>query len=109
MALAKAGKVQTLVSGAVVPWDLGLGANAVLTLTMNATLAAPSHMVPGVEYTLKVVQDTVGGWTLTFDAAYEFPGGVDPVITATADAIDVLTFWSDGTDMFLKDIQQDLL
>lgn len=103
MAFEKGGKIQTLVSGVTIPWDLGLGANAQVTLTMDGTLANPTHMVPGIDYAVKVTQDATGGWTLAFGTRYKFDGGVAPVVSAGAGVVDLLTFWSDGANMVLLD------
>ncbi|MGI0076765.1 MAG: hypothetical protein ACREAU_05085 [Nitrosopumilaceae archaeon] len=108
MSLLKAGSVKILTSAATIQWNLGLGADAQVTLTMNGILANPTGMVPGTEYSLKVIQDATGGRTLGFGTAYKFEGGVDPVITAAANAVDILTFGTDGTSMLVNTIKQNL-
>jgi hypothetical protein len=99
---------QTLTSGATVDWNLNTQQVAELTLDQNASLNAPTNLVAGGLYVLHVKQDSTGGWTLGFDAIFRFPGGTPPTITATADRSDVLTFFSDGTHLYLKSIEQNM-
>ena len=37
---------------------------------------------------------------VAYGAAYLWPGGVAPTLTATAGAVDILLWWTDGTDMY---------
>jgi hypothetical protein len=86
-------------------WNAASGQIATLTLTGNAILAAPTNLRVGT-YILHVIQDGVGGRTLDVsNAVFKWPGGVDPVATATASARDVYTFVSDGTNMYGSYIQ----
>lgn len=86
-------------------WNAANGQIATLTLTDNAILAAPTNLRVGT-YILHVIQDGVGGRTLDVsNAVFKWPGGVDPVATATASARDVYTFVSDGTNMYGSYIQ----
>lgn len=88
-----------------VAWDLSSAQSAVLTLTGNATLANPGSQQAGGTYQLMVVQDATGGRTLDFGTAYKWPGGEAPTITADADAVDILTFVSDGTSLYGAAVQ----
>ena len=91
---------QTLTDGATVNWDLLAGAFASVTLGGNRALANPSNVGPaGMSYTLKVVQDGTGSRTLSFGSAYLFAGGVDPVLSTAASAVDYIFFVSDGTNL----------
>jgi len=91
---------QTLVDGANIAWDLADGGSAEVTLAGNRTLDNPTNMVDGAIYRLRVIQDGTGTRTLAYGAGYLWPGGVAPTLTATAGAVDILLWWTDGTDMY---------
>jgi hypothetical protein len=90
---------QTLTDQAAIDWDLSAGGAAQVTLAGDRTLNAPTNMANGARYRLKVIQDGTGTRLITWDAAYRFPGGVDPCLTAAINCIDILTFDCDGTNM----------
>jgi hypothetical protein len=91
----------TLSDGANISWDLSQNQVAKVTLAGNRTLDAPSNQVAGATYILIVVQDGSGSRTLNTSAsAYKFPGGTEPTLSTGANAVDILTFVSDGSSMF---------
>lgn len=90
---------QTLTDQANIDWDLSLGGAAKVTLGGDRTLNAPTNMVDGARYRLKVIQDGTGTRLLTWNAIYRFPGGVHPALTAAINCIDILVFDCDGTYM----------
>ncbi len=91
---------QTLTDGANIAWDMDDGGSADVTLAGNRTLDNPTNMVDGAIYRLRIIQDGTGTRTLAYGAAYLWPGGVAPTLTATAGAVDILLWWTDGTDMY---------
>ena len=91
----------TLSDGANISWDLSANQVATVTLAGNRTLDAPSNQVAGATYILIVKQDGTGSRTLNTSAsAYKFPGGTEPTLSTGANAVDILTFVSDGSSMF---------
>ncbi len=87
--------------GANISWDLSQNQVAVVTLAGNRTLDAPSNQVAGATYILIVKQDGTGNRTLNTSAsAYKFPGGTEPTLSTGANAVDILSFVSDGSSMF---------
>lgn len=90
----------TLTDGATVSWDAQSNQVASVTLAGNRTLANPTNLVDGGTYMLVVKQDGTGGRTLSFSSAYKFPAGVTPSLTSTANAVDIFSFVSDGTNMY---------
>ncbi len=90
--------VQTLADGANISWNHNASRTAQVTLAGNRTLDNPTNSIEGLEYTLKIIQDATGSRTLAYGSAYKFAGGTPPTLTATANAVDVLRFWFDGTD-----------
>lgn len=91
---------QTLTDAATITWDGQTQQTAVVTLGGNRTLGAISNQVAGFTYILFVIQDGTGSRTLAYNAIYKWPAGVAPVLSTAANAIDILTFVSDGTSMY---------
>ena len=89
----------TITDAAEMTWDACNGHAATVTLGGNRCLHNPSNLAQG-SYILKVVQDGTGSRTLSTGYAYHWPGGVAPTLTTGANAVDILTFWSDGTNLF---------
>ncbi len=90
----------TLTDAATIAWNLDNAQAARVVLGDNRTLANPTNMHAGATYTLIVVQDGTGGRTLAYGNKYMWPGGTAPVLSTGIDAIDILTFISDGTNMY---------
>lgn len=82
---------QALTDGVTIAWDAALGHTGVLMLGGNRTLANPANLIDG-SYVLHVAQDVVGGRTLTYGSAYRWSGGVAPVLSVGASALDIITF-----------------
>lgn len=89
-----------LTDGTNIAWNLETAQVAYVTLEGNRTLSAPTNMKSGGTYILFVLQDGTGSRTLAYNAVYMFPGGNDPVLSTAASSIDILTFVSDGTNMY---------
>lgn len=93
-------KQRKLIDAASISWNLDTNQAAIVTLGGNRTLANPTNMKAGASYTLIVVQDGTGNRTLAYGANYKWPSGTAPVLSTAAGAIDILTFISDGTNMY---------
>jgi len=87
-------------------WNLDDAQVGTITLSANSNLNVPSNQQAGGTYILIVKQNGTGGYTLTMDGIYKFPGGLTPAVSTDPNAIDVFTFVSDGTNM-LGIAQQD--
>jgi hypothetical protein len=96
----------TLSDGSSISWDLNSNQVAKVTLGGNRTLSNPTNLVDGSVYILRVIQDGSGSRTLAYGSAYDFPGGTAPVLSTGGNAVDVLTFVCDGSNM-LGVIQQE--
>jgi hypothetical protein len=98
----------TMTASPTVSWDVSVNQTAKITLNQNITLANPSNQQAGGCYVLQITQDGVGSRLITFGSAYKFAGGVKPVLTTAAGGVDLLVFFSDGTNMlgsFLRDLK----
>lgn len=90
----------TLTDGATITWDLDTSQTAKVTLGGNRTLANPTNMNAGGTYILRIIQDATGSRTLAYNSAYLFPVGDVPTLTTTLGAVDILSCYSDGTNMY---------
>jgi hypothetical protein len=102
----------TLTAGTIT-WNTANGTYAALKLTSNSTLQI-ANLGIGTPAVLQVEQDsTTPGFNITAygvsggGGTVKWPGGSVPTITAAVDSIDIITFISDGTDIYAS-IVQDL-
>lgn len=98
-ALGTAQAEGVLVDGANVSWDVGASPRATVTLAGDRELDNPTNMKAGQVYVLRVVQDATGTRLLTTGTAYKWIGGTDAVLSVAANAVDILVFYCDGTNM----------
>lgn len=96
--------VFSLTYGATITPDWTNGSVQKVTLTGNATFAAPTNMVAGSSLTFIIVQDATGGRTGTWNGSYKFAGGT-PTLTTTANAVDVVNVFYDGS-LYLASISK---
>jgi hypothetical protein len=92
----------TATAGAAYTWTLTAG--QVLELTFgagNITTLSVSGGVAGTFYTLKLTQDGTGSRLISAYTGFKFPSGTTPTLSTGASAIDVFTFYYDGTSMLL--------
>jgi hypothetical protein len=90
---------QTLTDGASIAWNASLGRIATVTLNGARTLSNASNLRVGT-YILHVLQNTSGNSTLTFSNQYKFTANIQPSLTSNANARDMFSFVSDGTNMY---------
>ena len=90
----------TLTDATTISWNANTQQAAFVTLAGNRTLALPSNLQAGATYTLIIKQDGTGSRTLAFASGYKWNNGSVPVLTTAANAIDIITFLTDGTSMY---------
>ena len=92
---------QTLTDGATINWDVALGRVATVTLgAAGRTMAAPTNLKVGT-YILRVYQDGTGSRTITtWNAVFKWTAAVAPVLSTGASKLDIITFFSDGTNLY---------
>jgi len=81
---------------------LALTTGTVLTATLTASTPCTFTMptaVAGKSFILILTQASSGMTTATFTGV-KYPGGTAPTITATASAVDILSFVSNGTNWY---------
>ena len=95
---------QTLADGSPISWNPALGLNAGVTLVGNRTLSFSTAPPTGAYGTLVVKQDATGGRTLTLPSVANKILGSSSTTTiglsTTANAIDIVNFYFDGTNYF---------
>ena len=91
--------IATLTSSSnAVAWNLSTGQTAKHTLSENTTISAPTNMVDGGTYVLRIIQ-AAGLYTLSWNAAFDWGEGVASVEPAASGDLIVVTFTSDGSAM----------
>lgn len=95
-----AATTQTLTDGANIDWNMASGAAATVTLGGNRTMNAPTNLKAGATYVLVINQDGTGSRTLTWNSVFKWPGGVAPTLSTAASAKDIVSFYSDGTNLY---------
>lgn len=92
---AQRGGVTALTDGATITPDFSASNNFSVTLGGNRTLANPTNVVAGQSGVIKVTQDGTGSRTLAYGSSFDFAAGAAPVLTTTANAVDLLVYYVD--------------
>ena len=71
-----------------------------VTLTGNITINNPTNIEAGATYLFILKQDATGSRTVSFGTSYKFPSGTAPTLSTGANAVDILSFVSDGTNLY---------
>jgi hypothetical protein len=94
-----------ITDAATIATDCSLGNVFTVQITANRAMGAPSNQAAGSTYIWRVQQSSGGGNTLSWNSVFFFPGGTDPVLTTTANATDVISGVSDGTNIHCSFVQ----
>ena len=79
-------------------WNAASGQIAYLTLTGNTTVTITNPKVQ--TYILHAIQDATGSRIITWGSNFKWAAGIAPTLTTNASARDILSFVSDGTNMY---------
>ncbi len=83
----------SLTDAASISPNFAAGFNFTITLGGNRTMANPQNSTKvGQTGCIFIVQDGAGSRTLGYGANWKFAGGVAPVLTTTASAVDMLCY-----------------
>jgi len=93
-------KATTLTDWATISRNASLNQVCKVTLWGNRTMAWPTSLVDWGTYILRIIQDGTGSRTITWNSVFKRPWGTAPTLTATANAIDLISFVSDGTNLY---------
>jgi hypothetical protein len=92
-------QTEVVASGISFTPNFGLSNYFKFTLTGGATVNAPTNIPTGGRasvFTIAIKQSGGGGNTVTWDPAYIWQNGTPPVMTPTANAVDVFTFLAES-------------
>ena len=84
--------VQALTPGATVDVDVSVATAFTLTPDQNFTLNAPTNPSNGMVRNFVFTQGATP-YVITWNAAYQFPGGTEPALTAAANAVDFMSMY----------------
>ena len=91
--------VTALTDGANIATDGNEGSMYTVTLAGNRTLDNPTNTISGQRLTWIITQDGTGGRTLAYGTQFKWPGGVAPVLTIAAGAVDKIEAIYNGTNL----------
>jgi hypothetical protein len=90
----------TASAGVGYTWAVNTGQTLQLTFGAgNITNLSYTGAVAGTYYTLYLKQDGTGSRLISAYTGFKFPGGTLPTLSTGANAIDIFTFYYDGTSM----------
>ena len=88
----------TASSALTIDWNNGNKQYITLaTATCTLTFTAPSGPCNVI---FRIVQDTVGSRTIVWPATAKWPSGTAPTLTTTASAVDIVSFYYNGTNYY---------
>jgi hypothetical protein len=88
----------TCTVSAGIDWDAG---NKYRVILAGAAVDVKFSAPPGVtNLTLVIEQDGAGSRAASWPAAVKWPGGLAPTLSTTANAIDIASFYYDGSSYF---------
>ena len=79
-------------SSATITFDFALSCHHKVTLTQNATLAAPSNQAVGQSGSIFITQPSSGNYTVAYNSAFKFAGGTTPTASTSSDAVDRIDY-----------------
>jgi hypothetical protein len=86
--------------------NLDLSSGNVITINMTSNINTLNLNNPSVgTYLIKFVQDAIGSRTITFPSAWKWAGGITPLLTTTANKLDIVTLIYDGTNFYATIVQ----
>lgn len=94
-----AATIQTLTDGATTTWNANNGCQAIWTIGGVGRTLTITNPIAGSFYTLKLIQGTGGSNTITtYPTNTKWSGGSAPTLSTSAGAVDIISFWYDGTN-----------
>lgn len=80
-------------------WDNSNIQHVILSAA-TTSISGGTNIKNGAVYTMIVKQNATGSRVVTWGTQYKWQSGIAPVLTATANAVDIFTFISDGTNLY---------
>lgn len=79
-------------SSATITFDFASSCHHKVTLTQNATLAAPSNQAVGQSGSIFITQPSSGNYTVAYNSAFKFAGGTTPTASTSSNAVDRIDY-----------------
>ncbi|CAN5949958.1 unnamed protein product [Sphagnum jensenii] len=91
------------VTSGVITWNVSSSPVVVVQLNNGVNTLTITGMVAGAPpYRITFVQPASGAaGTVSYPANFVFPGGVTPILSMANNAVDLFSYVSDGTNMYL--------
>lgn len=105
---AQRGAVSALTDGATITPNFATANNFSVTLGGNRTLANPSNQTAGQSGAITITQDGTGSRTLAYGSNWKFSNGSAPVLTTTANAVDVLVYFVESASRITARLVSDV-
>lgn len=105
---AQRGSITVLTDGATITPDFSLNNHYEVTLGGNRTLANPTNVVAGQSGVIRIVQDGTGSRTLAYGSNFKFSNGAAPVLTTTANAVDLLVYFVESSSRIAARLVSDV-
>ena len=87
-----AGAISALTYAATTTIDMSTANNFSITLTGNVTFANPTNPTAGQSGSIFITQDGTGSRTASWGTNWDWPGGIAPTLTTTANSTDRIDF-----------------
>lgn len=105
---AQRGAISALTDGATITANFALANNFSVTLGGNRTLANPTNLTAGQSGAITITQDGTGSRTLAYGSNWKFSNGSAPVLTTTANAVDVLVYFAESSTRITARLVSDV-
>jgi hypothetical protein len=93
-----ASRVAATTGGGAYAWSAGSAQVLELTLTGNVSPITATGTVAGTSYVLYIKQDSTGNRTATW-SGFKWASGAAPTLSTAGNAVDIFTFYYDGSAM----------
>lgn len=105
---AQRGAISALTDGATITPDFAVANNFSVTLGGNRTLANPTNQTAGQSGAITITQDGTGSRTLAYGSNWKFSNGSAPVLTTSANAVDVLVYFVESSSRITARLVSDV-
>jgi hypothetical protein len=91
------------VNSSTILWNVGSTPVVVVQLTNGSNILTVSGIVAGAPpYRITFIQPSSGApGTVSYPSNFAYPGGVVPTLSTANNAVDLFSYVSDGTNMYL--------
>jgi hypothetical protein len=90
----------TATSGGTTTLNLANGNIQTVTMPSGNTIIAVSNVPKGL-VAITIIQDAIGGRTVTWNSVFKWAGAVAPFLSTDANARDTFLFLGDGTNLYI--------